>query len=190
MVFISRKILKSVALVAVLSGAPSAACIAASSNHELQTIEDADQADRAAGAGKIDWDIVSRRDAARRERVLQILKAGEVRTADDYLNAAMVFQHGDAADDTELALALATTANRIDGTNADAKILVAQATDRILVKRGKPQWYGTQFFRNKVTARWEMAPTDPGVVSEAQREAMGIPTLSDTRAHLDAMNRK
>lgn len=67
-------------------------------------------------------------------------------------------------------------------------MLVAQAWDRVLVKRGKPQWYGTQFFKNKSTGKWEMSPTDPAAVTEAQREAMGIPTISETQAHLDALN--
>ena len=67
-------------------------------------------------------------------------------------------------------------------------MLVAQAWDRVLVKRGKPQWYGTQFFKNKSTGKWEMSPMDPAAVTEAQREAMGIPTISETKAHLDALN--
>jgi len=35
-----------------------------------------------------------------------------------------------------------------------------------------------------------MASTDPNAVTEAQREAMGLPTLAQTQAHLDAMNAK
>lgn len=185
-----RRNLREVALVALLAGAPVGACIAASSNQELQKIEEADQADRAVGSNKIDWDVVSKRDATRRARTLEILKAGDVRTSEDYLNAAVVFQHGDAIEDTELALALATTASRMDVKNKDAKMLTAQATDRILVKLGKPQWYGTQFSKDKSTGKWEMFPMDSGVVTESQREAMGIPTLSETKAHLDALNAK
>jgi hypothetical protein len=182
--------LRALVLGALFSAAPVAVCIAASTNQELQKLEEADQTDRSAGSNKIDWDIVGKRDANRRARATDILKAGEVRTADDYLNAAVIFQHGDAVEDTELALALATTATRIDSTNKDAKVLTAQAWDRIMVKRGKPQWYGTQFFKNKTTGRWEMSPTDPVAVTEAQREAMGVPTISDTKTHLDALNAK
>lgn len=188
--YLSCETFRAASLAVLLLGAPVGSCIAASSNTELRRIEEADQADRAAGSNKIDWNIVGKRDTSRRARTLEILKAGDVRTADDYLNAALVFQHGEAIEDTELALALATTASRIDANNKDAKVLVAQATDRILVKLGKPQWYGTQFSKNKATGKWEMPPTDPGVISEGQREAMGIPSLDDTKAHLDAMNAK
>lgn len=182
--------LRSVILVALLSSTPLGACIAASTNQELQKLEEADQSDRAAGSNKIDWTVVGKRDAARKARATEILKAGDVRTADDYFNAALIFQHGDAVEDTELALALATTATRLDSSKKDAKVLTAQAWDRILVKRGKPQWYGTQFFKDTSTGKWEMSPMDPTAVTEAQREALGIPTLAETKAHLDALNAK
>jgi hypothetical protein len=173
-----------------LSAAPISVCVAATANQELQKLEEADQADRTPGSNKIDWDVVGKHDLARQARAAEILKAGDVRTADDYFNAALIFQHGDAVEDTELALALATTAVRIDSTNKDARMLTAQAWDRILVKRGKPQWYGTQFFKDKASGKWEMSPTDPTAVTEAQREAMGIPTIAETRAHLDALNHR
>jgi hypothetical protein len=188
--FVNQVKSRSAVLCTLLCIAPISACVAATTNQELQKLEEADQADRAPGSNKIDWDVVGKHDLARQARAAQILKAGDVRTADDYFNAALIFQHGDAVEDTELALALATTAVRIDSNNKDAKILTAQAWDRILVKRGKPQWYGTQFFKNKATGKWEMSPTDPTVVTEAQREAMGIPTIAETQAHLDALNKK
>mgnify|MGYP001040777369 CR=1 FL=1 len=181
----STRLVRALGLVLAVS---SVNCIAASTNQELQKLEEADQSDRASGSNKIDWDIVGKRDAVRRDRAAAILRAGDVRTAEDYFNAALIFQHGDSVDDIELALALATTATRLDGSNKDAKVLVAQAWDRVLVKRGKPQWYGTQFFKNKSTGKWEMSPMDPAAVTEAQREAMGIPTISETKAHLDALN--
>ncbi|MGF6494789.1 hypothetical protein ABIE56_002987 [Luteibacter sp. 621] len=159
-------------------------------NATLAQLEAADQADRAPGSGSIDWAVVAQRDAGRREKVMGLLRAGEIRTASDYVNAALIFQHGEAVEDTQLAFALATTASRLDPTNADARVLTAQAWDRILVKAGKPQWYGTQFSRDKTTGKWAMASTDPNAVTEAQREAMGLPTLAQTQAHLDAMNAK
>jgi hypothetical protein len=183
-----QKTFRAAGLATLLSLVFIQTCTAASTNQELHKLEQADQSDRASGSNKINWAVVGERDAVRRARAMEILKSGNVRSADDYLNAAIIFQHGDAVEDTELALALATTASRIDDTKKDAKILAAQAMDRILVKRGKPQWYGTQFFKNKSTGKWEMFPTDLTVVTDAQREAMGIPTITDTKSHLDAMN--
>jgi hypothetical protein len=156
--------------------------------NDLASIAAADQADRNPGPNKIDWNVVGKRDTLRRAQVMQLLNAGQVRTAIDYFNAALVFQHGDDVADTQLALALATVASRMDPSNRDAKVLVADAWDRILVRSGKPQWYGTQFARSKTTGKWELYPTDPDAVTEAQRQAMGVPTLAETKAHLVQIN--
>jgi hypothetical protein len=165
-------------------------CIAAPpSNPALAKMEAEDQADRTPGPNKIDWDVVSKRDAARRNEVLQLLMAGDIRTADDFFNAALIFQHGDSLPDTQLALALVTTAARMDASNHDAEALMAQAWDRIMVKSGKPQWYGTQFVRSKTTGKWMLYPTDPSAVTDAQRQAMGLPTLAEETAHLAALNK-
>jgi hypothetical protein len=188
----STSMLVSTALVmaSISSVFPDSQCFAAPpSNTQLAKLEAADQADRTAGSNKIDWDVVSKHDAIRRDEALRLLKAGDIRTADDYLNAAVIFQHGDAVQDTQLAFALATTAARMNASNQDAETLMAQSWDRILVKSGKPQWYGTQFTRSKTTGKWELYPTDPNVVTEDQRKAMGLPTLADTMAHLAELNK-
>jgi len=186
-----RKLLTLAFLIALAGLSPAYAAEAtapAAANPALARLEAEDQADRAPGSGDIDWAVVSQHDAARRDKTLALLRAGEIRSADDYFNAALIFQHGEAIEDTQLAFSLATTALRLDPKNGDARMLIAQAWDRILVKNGKPQWYGTQFSRDKATGKWVINPTDPGAVTEAQREAMGIPTLAQTQAHLDAMN--
>jgi hypothetical protein len=165
-------------------------CFAAPpSNADLAKLEVADQADRTPGTNKIDWNVVGKRDATRRSEALQLLVAGEIRTAEDFFNAALIFQHGDSVQDTQLALALATTATRMNPSNQDAEALMAQAWDRIMVRNGKPQWYGTQFVRSKATGKWELYPTDPNVVTDAQRQAMGLPTLAEEKAHLAAINK-
>jgi hypothetical protein len=181
----TRRLVTALALSTAITTATAAA-----SNPTLTAIEAADQADREAGSNAIDWTVVGKHDALRRTQVMQLLQAGNIRTAEDYLNAAVVFQHGDDVADTRLALALATTAARIDPANKDAGILAAQAWDRILLKSGKPQWYDTQFARDKASGKWAISAIEPGVVTEEQREAMGLPTLAQTQAHIDALNSK
>ncbi|MBD8879852.1 hypothetical protein IHE49_05110 [Rhodanobacter sp. 7MK24] len=163
--------------------------VASSDGQDMAKIAAADQADRTSGPNKIDWDVVGKRDAARCAEVMQLLGSGQMRTAEDFSNAALVFQHGDSVQDTQLALALATVASRMDPSNQAARQLVADAWDRIMVRSGKPQWYGTQFVRSKTTGKWELYPTDPNVVSDAQRSAMGIPTLEEDKAHLAEINK-
>lgn len=162
--------------------------VAASPGHDLASITAADQADRSPGPNKIDWHVVGKRDAARRAQVMRLLDSGQVRTAEDFSDAALIFQHGDSVQNTQLAFALATVASRMAPSNRDARQLVADAWDRIMVRSGKPQWYGTQFVRSKTTGKWELYPTDPNAVSDAQRTAMGIPTLAEDKAHLAEIN--
>lgn len=163
--------------------------VASAAGQDMAKIAAADQADRTSGTNKIDWDVVGKRDDARRAQVMQLLDSGQMRTAEDFSNAALVFQHGDSVRDTQLALALATVASRMDPSSRDARQLMADAWDRIMVRSGKPQWYGTQFVRSKTTGKWELYPIDPNVVSEAQRSAMGIPTLEEDKAHLAEINK-
>lgn len=165
------------------------AAAASSPGQDLASIAAADQADRTPGPNKIDWQVVGKRDAARRAQVMRLLDSGQVHSAEDFSSAALIFQHGDSVQDTQLALALATVASRMDPSNRDATQLVADAWDRIMVRSGKPQWYGTQFVRSKTTGKWELYPTDPDAVSDAQRSAMGIPSLEEDKAHLAEINK-
>src|SRR5687768_5481297 len=58
---------------------------------ELQSLFDADQADRQIRPP--DWSVVGPRDRAREARVHEMLEAGKVVTALHYYNAAMIYQH-------------------------------------------------------------------------------------------------
>ena len=97
----------------------------------------------------IDWAKVSAEDAVRRTQVLELIKQGSVRNAEDYCNAALIFQHGDSVDDIRLAYSLATTSRALDPSGKRCKWLSAAAWDRILLRLNKPQWYGTQFTKSQ-----------------------------------------
>ncbi len=53
-------------------------------NPELKTIYDADQNDREAPFGKLDWHKIAPRDAARRKRVRDLMEQGRLSTGKDY----------------------------------------------------------------------------------------------------------
>src|SRR5690606_34312450 len=84
-------------------------------NAVLAELFEQDQSDRS--GTDIDWSALSKADAARRATVETMLAAGEVRTANDYYHAAMVFQHGDTLADYRLANALATLAMELAPDN-------------------------------------------------------------------------
>ena len=112
-------------------------------NTLLKRLFDADQGDRKNGT--IDQKTV-KRDADRRKQVLAELRSGRIRTAEDHYHAAMVFQHGESADDIRLAFSMAWISAQMDPKKKDRSLwLSAAAWDRIMMRENMPQWYGTQY---------------------------------------------
>lgn len=156
-------------------------------NETLTAIFEEDQADRDSGFDDIDWDVVNERDADRRQRTLEILRRGEVKTSGDFLHAAYVFQHGSTVEDFRLALSLAWVAAIIDPKNEDAKWLTASAWDRLLKEQGLPQWYGTQIEKFG-DSPWQMYRVQDGAVTDEQRQNMGVPPLEEILRGVAEMN--
>lgn len=109
---------------------------------ELDRLERADQADQ--DNDQLDPAEFSRRQKVRRDRAMEIVKAGLLETPADFNNAAWLFQHGTEVDDFLLSHALATAAG-FDASTAHARFLSAAALDRFLQNIQEPQRFGTQF---------------------------------------------
>ncbi len=155
-------------------------------NAELYQLYQEDQGDRSAGdSRKIDWTQVNVRDAARRDRVRQILEAGGATVSDDYFHAAMVFQHGPEAADAQRAHQLSLKAAELDPENKRARWLAAAAKDRELMRLGKPQLYGTQYVLEK--DRWVLYPVDPSI-TDAEREKWNVPALDEAKKQAERLN--
>lgn len=145
----------------------------------LAEIHRADQAARA--TSPIDWSTVAAMDAAHREEVLALLRAGEVRTANDLFHAAMVMQHGNETSDYQLAFSLARLSMALDPSSRRARWLTAAAWDRILMSKGVPQWYGTQFQSPGAGEPMTLYPVHESAVTDAERAAMNVPSLEEAR---------
>ena len=156
-------------------------------NPELRSIHDADQADRRAGPGAINWAEVGPRDVARRRRVTEILDGGGAHVSVDFFHAAMVFQHGEEVADYRRAHELAVRAAELDPRNRSARWLAAAAKDRELMKLGQPQLYGTQF--RKVGDVWELYQTDP-TVTDDERARWNVPPIAEARRRAERMNKR
>ncbi len=114
-------------------------------SQELKSLHDGDQLDRAvdwSGLSRQDIAKIERRDEKRRKRVAKIFAEGCLKTADDYFHAAMVYQHGPAAEHTFQTYIWASRAVQLG--RDDAKILVRCGIDRHLMDRGQKQIYATQ----------------------------------------------
>lgn len=155
-------------------------------NPELQQMADDDQ--KARMNGNIDWTVLNKEDSARRERALQLFKEDKVKTAKDHLNVGILFQHG--SDTTDSAMAVRSFEKAIQMEGSLNRWWYAAAVDRDLMRRGEPQIYGTQFIRNKNTARWERYKIDPTKITDEQRKYYSVETLAEQEEKIRTMNLK
>jgi hypothetical protein len=151
-------------------------------------IYEADQKDREAPVGGVDWKVVGPRDVARK-RVRELIEEGSVRTGKDYERAAMVFQHGDTPDDILFAHVLGVTS--LGKGNARARWLAAASLDRYLHRVEQPQIFGTQF-TNKEASRhegWTMEPYNGQLLAASLLEANCVPDREHQAEMLNAIRR-
>jgi hypothetical protein len=153
----------------------------------MQTIVDADQADREPQLQDLDWAALAARDAARRHRVRVLLEAGTLRTGKDLASAALVFQHGATADDILLAHVLAMTAVALGHT--DSRRLAAITLDRYLANIGQAQVFGTQFSTSDVndSTKWTLEPYDEALVPDPLRRLNCVESREQARRILDRL---
>jgi tetratricopeptide (TPR) repeat protein len=71
-----------------------------------------------------------------------------------------------------------------------SKWLLAAAIDRDLMRRGKPQIYGTQYRRMGTDEPWELYELDTTKVTDKERKEYGVETLAEQREKLRMMNKK
>jgi tetratricopeptide (TPR) repeat protein len=155
-----------------------------SSNPELLAAYLGDRGDRSAPIE--DVEAVKRRDEMRRNVVHIALSRGLVRTADDYLHAALVMQHGDTDEDFALARELARKAVELRPWLAEARYLYAAATDRHLHAIGKPQIFGTQY--RQVDGKWTLEPFAPTAITDDERARWRAHSVAERMRFIDRLN--
>ncbi|MFA5298037.1 MAG: hypothetical protein WC389_07495 [Lutibacter sp.] len=115
-------------------------------NSDLQKMYNEDQGSRM--VKDIDWTVLSKQDKERESCVYELIKSGQIVTGKDYYNSAMIFQHGNDTLASSMAVKQMRKAIELDTTIN--KWLLAAAIDRDLMRRQKPQIYGTQYWGNKL----------------------------------------
>ncbi len=169
----------------VLLALTLAAPVLAADNPELSLLYEKDQEARM--HQPIDWAVVGKQDEEHRQRVLELLKKQKVVSANDYLHAAMIMQHGSTFEDIRLAGSLATIASTIDPDLERARWLTAAAWDRALMKKDVPQWYGTQY-RPVPGGKTILYKVDESVVTDEERKSLSVPTLQEAKDLLKQIN--
>lgn len=153
-------------------------------NIELQKMYDEDQGSRT--GSNINWAMLSKQDSAREARVYQLIHEGKIITGRDYYNSAMIFQHG--RDTVASGMAVKQMKKAIELDPSINKWLLAAAIDRDLMRRNKPQIYGTQYVKKDVNAKWERYKIDSVQVSDTERQNYGVETLAQQKVKERRLN--
>ncbi|WP_444944193.1 hypothetical protein ACJJIK_03255 [Microbulbifer sp. ZKSA006] len=147
-----------------------------------------DQSARNIPHSEIDWSSLDQQDKDRREEALKMLANGRIRSAKDYYHSALIFQHGNNSEDIRLAHALATIAAILAKDKSEANWLKAASWDRLMMNLDQPQWYGTQFVKDK-SGNWNLYKVDPDIVSDQQRIDWSVRTLAESKAMEKSLNK-
>ena len=156
-------------------------------NKILEKLFKEDQNDRMTLGADGDFAMIEKRDIERKNIVKRLLREGAVITGRDFYIAAMIFHHGQSLADYKTALKLAKESNKKGYQKA--KWLCAGVTDRLLMKQGKKQKFGTQFIRKNPRSKWVLAPIEKGMTDE-ERKQFNVPPLAELKAQIEEMNKK
>lgn len=144
-------------------------------NAELQRMYNEDQSSRM--VKNIDWTVLSKQDKEREKRVYEMIDSGLIITGKDYYNSAMIFQHGNDTLASSMAVKQMRKAIELDSTIN--KWLLAAAIDRDLMRRQKPQIYGTQYVKNNGETKWRRYDIDTTQVTDIERQFYHVETLAE-----------
>ena len=150
----------------------------AQSNKELEKIYAEDQADREPmfAISAEQRAQILKNDEPRRKRVRELIDAGALTTAEDYVRAAFIFQHGDKPDDFLMAHVLGMIATKMDGSGA---WIASASLDRYLLNTGKPQIFGL--------ALDNVSPLNRDLLTDRLRAALCVPNLASRTKFLAAL---
>jgi hypothetical protein len=145
----------------------------AAEGSEMFRIYVEDQADRWKMPLDLAW--IGARDRERREKTKALIEGGRLQNAEDFNEAAFLFQHGNDYVEVGFAHELALKAYAMDPEGLAFGWTVAATLDRYLWFRCRPQIYGTQF---QITdGRYTIEPIDSDLIDDAERARWGVPPL-------------
>ena len=130
---------------------------------------------------KLTYKEINVRDEARRNEILGMLKRIEVRTAQDYFYAAVIFHHGQTFEHYRMSASLAWIAHELEPENSTYAWQTASSWDRMMLKKDRPQWYGVQAHRDD-DKRLVLSNIDETAVSDDERARYNVKPLAELRA--------
>jgi len=121
----------------------------------------------------------------RADKARKLLGEKDASSAAAHYYAALVFVQCHVEADLELAQQQALAAAEL-GEQRGFRV-AAEAEDKLLLKRGMLQRYGTQFVWEPVLRAWRLYPIDPRT-TDAERKAMGVPALEQIKQQEAELN--
>jgi hypothetical protein len=144
-----------------------------------------DQRDRGVGGPSVESNEMFQGDAARRQQVHAMLDGGTLESAQDFHDAAFIYQHGQTPDDYLLAHVLGTVA--VAKGDSTSLWISAAALDRYLDSIHQPQVFGTQYHsmgRSPVTQE----PFDRELIPDQLRAVYCVPAITQQKENLAEFN--
>lgn len=120
-----------------------------------------------------------------RKEILEMLRRGEIRTADDFYRAANFFHHGSNFKHYALAVALFAVSNHLG--NLWGKNAYAVALDRFLLFIKQPQYFVTQFEKRR--GKWIISRYRKVVLDKERAEYLVEP-LEKMKKDVKKMNKE
>jgi hypothetical protein len=154
----------------------SALTLACVSPHGISGIYSDFRSDIQRHAGAPHDDAAIKRQNERAEKVKKLNDEGQLKSAQDYFEAALVLVETDDVDMLKLSEQLAMKSAELG--DARARRVAAEAIDKQLVRLGLAQRYGTQYVYEPVLRGWRLYPYDVRT-TDAERQAMGVPPLAE-----------
>jgi hypothetical protein len=131
--------------------------------------------------------LMSKRDEQRRKVIAELFARGCFKSAADYKNAAIIFQHGLVPENYYQSFIWAKTAARLGDT--EAQHLVNLAIDRFLVQSGFKQLFATQAIKQNDNKCWCLYPVESSF-SDTERKIKTGKYLSEQIEWLNTLNKK
>lgn len=145
-------------------------------NKELQRIYKADQKDRENSFLRNDFAVLKKRDLLRKTILDKLSRSSQIRTATDYYYAAFLYHHNLSLESSKKAICFAKKS--IELGNKKARYLYALAMDRLLIKEGKRQKFGTQY--KVIDGVKKLYPID-SKTTDAERSMYDVPPLEEIK---------
>ena len=156
----------------------------ASPSKQLETMYQESLADMVDRNSRVSVLRFARTRQKRADAVRDLIAEDELTTNLDRLHAASILLDSDRAADIDLAADIALAAAQAGDDRGFP--LAAEAIDRSLMKRGRPQKYGTQYV-HVPSAGWVLYRWDESV-TDAERASMGVPSIAEAKERLRALN--